>query len=110
MCRLTCIYSVISLAIYATNAETKKKISRINENVSDKNMCDTFDTPSKRPLAAFMAAVAVCVSKFFFYSILLCVAQVYSSVCVCASCACVSYVFHNHVDFSFCLHLCFFVY
>lgn len=60
-----------------------KKISRINENVSDKNMCDTFDTPSKRPLAAFMAAVAVCVSKFFFYSILLCVAQVYSSVCVC---------------------------
>lgn len=39
--------------------------NRINENVSDKNMCDTFDTPY-RPLAAFMALVVAvaCVSSF----------------------------------------------
>lgn len=68
--------------------QKRKKKSTINENVSDKNMCDTFDTPTKRPLAAFMAAVAVCVSNFLFYSILLCVAQVYP-LCVCVVCVCV---------------------
>lgn len=67
--------------------QKRKKKFTINENVSDKNMCDTFDTPTKRPLAAFMAAVAVCVS--FFFIAYFCVSR-RCTLCVCVClCECV---------------------
>lgn len=83
------IYSVISLAIYATNA-TKKIFmkNRINENVSDKNMCDTFDTPYPPTCGIYCSGCGCCVCKFIFIAYICAPRRctLYLSMCACMLC------------------------
>lgn len=69
----------------------QKKIfmkNRINKNVSDKNMCDTFDTPYPPTCGIYCSGCGCCVCKFIFIAYICAPRRctLYLGMCACMLC------------------------